>query len=845
MPRYRRWLAACFGGAMALAALGTPAMAQTAGRDTLASDTQTTGRAVRAATAPAIDGRDDDAVWRLAPAISAFRQFDPGENTPTTFRTEARIAFDDRNLYVLVRAFDPHPDSIAALLSRRDVKTASDQLKIIIDAYNDRRSGVEMAVNPAGVKRDHSIYGDITEDATWDGVWDVGTLIDSLGWVAEFRVPFSQLRFTAKDVHEFGFGVWRDIARLNQRDAWPVYRPSRRTLVSQLGTITGIADIGTPRRLELMPYTVTKSVPNAQTQIGGSHGELAGGLDLKAGLGSHVTIDASLNPDFGQVEADPAVLNLSAFEIRFDERRPFFQEGAGLYRCNGPCEGLFYTRRIGRTPQMRSAAGDPVFTNITAAVKATGRFDNGVAFGLVNASTEHVRGLGGRTIEPQTNYLVARALRDMRGGRSQLGLQLTDVRRRRDADTDPFLRQSGTTLLVQGFHRFGRDRWEVTGFAAKSGVRGSARSIALTQRNSVHFFQRPDHEERYDSTRTSMGGVAFSAGLRQIGGRVRYENSFRMATAGHEANDLGFVNLVNDVSFRQSVDLRQLRPSGLLRSSFSTASLESHWTTGGLFSAQTLSVHTSGSLMNNWGGAITATLSDFGGTHCVSCARGGPALRQSTKRGIRFDIVGDPRPVFAPKAAFRIGSSDEGRSWYRGADLGMELRVASRFSTSIAMVLDEVTNDQQWIGNYGAFLSDTTRYTFARLHQHILSVTTRANWTATPTLSLQVYLQPFVSTGAFDEWRSLGQPRAASYDARFVPFRTAVPAPFNSKQFNSNAVLRWEYRPASTIFLVWQQGRLQDARNPGTFVPGRDVRNLFDSRPLNTLLLKVSYWLNP
>ncbi|MBL0169563.1 MAG: carbohydrate binding family 9 domain-containing protein [Gemmatimonadaceae bacterium] len=810
-----------------------------------APDSQTVGRAVRAATAPVIDGRDDDAVWRSAPAMTDFRQFDPGENLPATFRSEARVAYDDRNLYVLVRAFDPHPDSIVSLLSRRDVKTASDQLKIIVDAYKDRRSGIELAVNPAGVKRDFSMYGDVTEDATWDGVWDVGTSIDSLGWVAEFRVPLSQLRFTAKDIHEFGFGVWRDVARLNQRDAWPAYRPSRRTLVSQLGTIMGIERIGTPRRLELLPYTVTKSVPNPAARAGGDHGELTGGLDLKAGLGSHVTVDATVNPDFGQVEADPAVLNLSAFEIRFDERRPFFQEGAGLYRCNGPCEGIFYTRRIGRTPQLRSATADPVFTNITAAAKITGRFDNGVAFGLVNASTERVRGVNGNTIEPQTNYLVARALRELRGGRSQLGVQLTDVRRQRDVGTDAFLRRSATTLLLQGFHRFAHDRWEWSGYTGLNDVRGSARSIALTQRNSVHLYQRPDHEQTYDSTRTAMGGLVFSTGIKQVGGRTRYENVFRYASAGVEFNDLGFVNLVNDASFRQQVDLRQLRPSRVFRSAFSTASLESHWTTGGVLSAQVLSVHTSGGFHNNWGGAITTSLSDFGGTYCVSCARGGPALRQSSKQGIRFDLVGDPRPSVVPKFAYRIGNSDGGRSWYRGADAGVDLRVASRFSTSLNVSTDEITNDQQWVGNFGAFLSDTTHFTFARLHQHILAVTARGNWTATPTLSLQIYAQPFVSTGDYADWRALGNVRDANYDARFSTYRTTAPRGFNVKQFNSNAVLRWEYRPASTLFLVWQQGRAPDELNPGSFAPRRDLQNLFDARPLNTVLLKISYWFNP
>ena len=805
----------------------------------------TASRVVRALFAPVIDGKASDAVWQTATVITDFRQFDPGEDQPTAFRTEARVAFDDHYLYVLVRAFDPHPDSITSLLSRRDVKTASDQIKIIIDAYHDRRTGVELAINPAGVKRDFSVYSDNVEDPTWDGVWDAAARIDSVGWVAEFRVPFSQLRFTAKDVHDFGFGVWRDIARRNQRDAWPTYRLSARTLMSQLGVITGIEGIAPARRLELLPYSVAKSAPNLASASGGNVAQLTGGLDVKAGLGPGVTVDATVHPDFGQIEADPAVLNLSAFEIRFDERRPFFQEGAGLYRCGGPCEGLFYTRRIGRTPQLRSSNADPAFTNITAAAKVSGRFANGVAFGLVDASTERVRGVNGSTIEPQTNYLVARALREMRGGRTQFGLQFLDVRRQLDAVTAPLLRRSATTLLLQGYTRFAT-RWELNGFSAFNGVRGTAAAIAATQRNSVHFFQRPDHEATYDSTRTAMRGFAGAIGLKQVGGRVRYESFFRFASTGLEQNDLGFVTLINDVQFRQSLDLTQLKPNRLFRSAFSTTSLETHWTTGGLLASQTYSLHTSASLRNNWGGAITYSLSDVGGTHCVSCARGGPALRQSAKSGIRFDLVGDARPSVVPKVAFRVGRSDEGRSWYRGGDLGADARVASRFSTSLFASYDRVTNDQQWVGNYGAILQDSTHYTFARLAQNILAVTARANWTATPTLSLQVYAQPFVTSGAYAAWRQLAAARAAQYADRFKPYSaTTLPANFNVKQFNSNAVIRWEYRPASTVFLVWQQGRAQSARNPGTFDAPRDVGDLFASRPLNTLLVKFSYWFNP
>jgi hypothetical protein len=810
-----------------------------------ASPSTTTARAVRAVRPPVLDGREDDDVWRTAPVIRGFRQFDPGEDLPAAFETEARVAYDDRSLYVIVRAFDPHPDSIITPLSRRDVKTVSDQLKIIIDGYLDRRNGVEMAVNPAGVKRDYAIYNDIIEDPTWDGVWDVATRIDSLGWVAEFQVPFSQLRFPAGETLRVGFGIWRDVARRNERSAWPLYRQSQRTLMAQLGTLEGMRNVPTPRRLELLPYTVSRSVPRPGTRPAGQQGEFAGGLDLKAGIGSHITVDATVRPDFGQVEADPAVLNLSAFEIRFDERRPFFQEGAGLYRCGGPCEGTFYSRRIGRTPQLRRSAADPVFTDISAAAKITGRYENGVSFGIVNATTERVQDADRQTIEPGTNTFVLRALRDLRRGQSQFGMQLVDLRRQLDPTTEPYLRRSATTLVVQGFHRFDRNRWEWSAYGGLNEVRGSANAIALTQRNSVHFFQRPDHEVAYDSTRTRMGGYSVSSSVRKIGGRVRYDGTIRYASASSEFNDAGFVNLINDISIRQQVDLRQLRPSRFLRSAFSFAAAESHWTTSGRLSAQTGQLHTSGSLHNNWSGAITLTASDVGSPVCVSCARGGAALRQSGKYGVRLDVVGDPRPAIAPRFAYRVGTGDVGRSWYRGGDAGVELRGASRFSGSILLGYDEVTNDQQWIANYGHFLSDTTHYTFARLHQHIFSLTGRANWTATPTLSLQLYAQPFVTTGDYAAWRQLGVPTANTYADRFRPWRTSVPAGFRVTQFNSNAVLRWEYRPASTLFLVWQQGRSGALAGRGTFAPTRDVWDLFAERPLNTLVLKLSYWFNP
>lgn len=365
----------------------------------------TTAVAVRAEQPPRIDGKDDDAVWRAAPAFSDFHEFLPREDGPPRFRTEFKVAYDDRNFYVFIRAFDPQPDSLMHALSRHDVRGPSDQLKILIDPYHDRRSGYEFAVNPDGVKREYSISADRDEDVSWNGVWDVATSIDSLGWTAEFRIPLSQLRFARSPTHVFGFGIWRDIERFKERVSWPYYRGSRNGLTSQLGDVTGISGLPSKHNLEIVPYAVAKNLSRPlPAGFGRVQQETVGG-DLKFGVTTNLTLDATVNPDFGQVEADPAVLNLSAFESFFPEQRPFFVEGAALYQFNVNCsivncsgEGLFYSRRIGRSPSLRNSYGDagsPTATPIAFAAKLTGRLSHGLSIGILDALTPGVAGTGG------------------------------------------------------------------------------------------------------------------------------------------------------------------------------------------------------------------------------------------------------------------------------------------------------------------------------------------------------------------------------------------------------------------------------------------------------------------
>ncbi|MGK2962433.1 MAG: DUF5916 domain-containing protein, partial [Gemmatimonadaceae bacterium] len=319
----------------------------------------TAAMASRATAAPVLDGKLDDPAWQTAQSIDKFLEYEPNQGAETRFRTDARVVHDDRYLYVMARMYDPAPDSIISLLSRRDVRTQSEQLKLVIDSYHDKRTAYQFIVNPAGVKRDFYVSNDNNEDATWDAVWDVATAIDSLGWVAEFRIPFSQLRFASKQEHTFGLMIVRDVARTGARISWPLYHRDRNGYVSQAGEISGISGVSQPSRLEVAPYVVTKN----ETRPSGSSYDhpqsFSAGADVKYGLSSNLTLNATINPDFGQVEADPSVLNLSAFEQFFEERRPFFLEGSGIFTFNtacgdidSGCTGLFYSRRVGRSPQL-------------------------------------------------------------------------------------------------------------------------------------------------------------------------------------------------------------------------------------------------------------------------------------------------------------------------------------------------------------------------------------------------------------------------------------------------------------------------------------------------------------
>jgi hypothetical protein len=813
--------------------------------------------AVRAVTPPVIDGRDDDAIWRTAPPITAFRVFRPVEDGEPKFRTEAKVAYDAENLYVFVRAFDPHPDSIVGLLARRDVSTPSDLITVFIDGYHDRRTGYEFDVNPVGVKTDYAIYQDGNEDINWDGIWDVATRVDSLGWTAEFRIPFSQLRHHRGAVTDFGFTIARQVERTSEQSSWPLYRVSRPGLASQLGDLTGLDSLAPPKRAEIAPYLVTKNVSVPSGTGYGRDQRLTAGADFKVGLASNLTMTGTVNPDFGQVEADPAVLNLSAFETFFPERRPFFVEGNGLFQFSVDCsqvncqnEELFYSRRIGRAPQLSNGdPGDPTATTIDGAVKLTGQLNGGLSIGVIDAVTQRETGAGGATLEPAANYAVLRATQDFRAGQDGVGLMFTGVDRNLDSWTSADLHHEAYVGALEFRHQFLNRKYQIQGSLDFSRVSGSAAAITATQMDAVHFYQRPDGPLHVDSTATSLSGDAEEIKFGKIGGeRVMFETSYLRRSPGFEINDLGFLRQADQQSWNNWIGFSYNRPTALYQRMWWNLNWWQYWSAAGLPTERAFNANIHSQLANRWWVHMGGTLGQLGTTWCDRCARGGPAVRQDPYFSPWLSIQGDDRHRLIPGLNLNGFRGDAGKNWQYDVNPTLTLNASTRFSATVGVDYNVNTADNQYFGTYTDTASHATSYTFAHLDQKTLSFIADLAYTVTPSLSVQWYLQPFVSRGTFSNVRTLADPGAASYDARYQPYAdtsvTNHPGGVDSKQFNSNFVVRWEYRPGSTLFLVWtqQRGDFQSVVGPNGL--GGAFSDLWDLHPDNTFLVKVSYWFN-
>ncbi|HEU0300340.1 MAG TPA: DUF5916 domain-containing protein [Longimicrobium sp.] len=865
-------------------------------------------RAVRTAEAPRIDGRFDEAAWATAEVATDFVQRQPQPGEPSSERTEVRLLYDDGAVYVAARMFDRRPDSMQAPLARRDQPVAnSEWFNVVLDSYHDRRTAFRFGVNPAGLRRDVYHFNDGADDPGWDAVWEVATTVDDQGWTAEFRIPLSQLRFNppaAGAEQSWGVQFFRYVSRRDEWSHWAPWLPTYAGFVSRFGELRGIAGLRAPRRLELMPYSSARldRQPPRSGDPFYSQNEATGsvGLDVKMGVTSGLTLTGTVNPDFGQVELDPAVVNLTAFETQFAERRPFFVEGADIFRF-GQTQAFngygnpqfFYSRRVGRAPQRRVFPGgdapfvdEPEQSTILAAAKVSGRTAGGWSVGVMDAVTQReqaryvdAEGLEHATpVEPMTNYFIGRVRRDLNGGATTVGGMVTAVNRDlADDELVPLLRRDAYVGGIDFEHAWARRLWTVSGHVAASRVGGSADAIARTQRSSARYYQRPDAEHlELDPERTSLAGTSAALAV-QRSGDWDMSVQLRQVTPGWEMNDMGFAPRSDLRSLATFLGRRVPRPNRVFRQ-YSTAVYTTHaWNTGGDATFADLGLGLNGIFHNLWNAGLN--LSYEPETRDDRLTRGGPLAASPASWGVNAYFSSDPRRRLSLSASGYAGGDRAGGA-DRSASVSLNLRPSASVQASVGSSLSLTRDPDQYLfaaADPAAAETFGTRYVFGRLEQTTASMDLRLDWTFTPTVSLQLFAQPFVAAGDFRDFREFttpGESRYAVYGrdrgtvctyqagggrvyAIQPTLQVDCPAgaenlpgdllrvddpDFNVRSLRGNAVLRWEYRPGSALFLVWQQER-SGFEPLGGFSAGRDVGRLFREPARNVFLLKATYWI--
>ncbi len=807
-----------------------------------------------------LDGDSTREMWSHAPAMTGFVEREPTEGGPPAQRTAFQVVYDASTLFVRVQAFDTEPDKIVGYLTRRDGDSPSDWIRVLIDSYHDRRTAYEFAVNPAGVRQDRYWYDDNSRDDSWDAVWDVSVSRFPQGWTAEFRIPFSQLRFTPGSHTVFGFAVSRDIGRLKETSSWPLLARSANGYVSQFGELDGLAMAAAPKRLELVPYTVTsltRQPTDGNPLLHRSSPGASVGLDLKYALTPGLTLASTINPDFGQVEADPAVVNLTAFETFFSERRPFFVEGSGNFQfnldCNdGNCSGLFYSRRIGRAPQGTDdlPSGDTVYTEapaqttILGAGKVTGRVGK-YSIGVLEAVTarESADVLDGpsRTrsaVEPAASYTVGRVRREF-ANQSALGFMITATHRAITSDLATPLADGAYAGGVDWDLRFG-GRYSLNGYGAASSVRGTADAIDAVQESSRHYFQRPGlSRARLDATRTALDGTSGRLSIGKIGGqKVHFNSTVAFKSPGFDVNDLGYFRRADVRQVSNWVQIRSDVPTRWFRSRIVNFNQYAGWNFDGDSIQNGGNVNAHAVFTNNWsiGGGFNVNARTFDDR----LSRGGPGgYVQGYHEGWWY-VNGDNRRRVSLNYFGGGGGDGHGSRWLEVSP-EVTARPVSALAVTAGIHYRHNIVDAQWIEQV---TDPSDHYVFGRLDQTTVTMTGRVNYTLTPRLSIQLYAEPFVSGGDYTSLRELANGRAPAYTARYAPYALADDNPdFNVKSFRTTNVLRWEYRPGSTLFVVWQQARENDDV-PGGFDFARDTRGIFAVPPHNVFLIKLAYWLN-
>jgi hypothetical protein len=851
--------------------------------------------ATRITVSPDINGILDDEAWQNGTWEGNFTQNQPYNGRPESQRTEFKILFDDDNLYLAIKAYDTHPDSIVNRLTRRDDQDG-DLVGIIIDSFHDLRTGFLFGVSSAGVKYDHMMTNDgQNEDPSWDPNWWVKTSINSEGWVAEMKIPFSQVRFEKNSGDVWGFDVGRVLYRNNETTYWQHIPKDAPGLIHMFGELKGLEQIRPRKIFDVTPYTVARTEtfqadPANPFLAKGRMSSINAGIDAKIGVTNNMTMDLTINPDFGQVEADPSEVNLTAFETFLREKRPFFIEGNnitnfGLGIGDGEIgnDNLFYSRRIGRRPQGSPDLKDgwyadvPCQTTILGAAKLTGKTKNGLSVGVVEALTNEMQAeidtLAGdqsdtgngrkyETIEPMTNYFVGRIQKDINDGHTIIGGIFTSTNRRLDENLGDFMHKGAYTGGIDFTQYFKDKNWMFNLNGAMSMVEGSAKAIENTQTLSARYFQRPDNNYKIlDTTRTSLTGSGGRMQITKLNGHWNFMSATIWKTPGFETNDLGYLREADQVLSVIWAQYNQWEPKGIYRRFSINSDVYAGWNFGGNMTANGYEGNANMQFKNFWRTWISGSVR--GSVYDQNILRGGPMMKLPGHWGLHTGITTDDRKKLVLEITGGTNNGMESYSTNYYSNVEISYKPTNWLVLTFNPGYSKSFNELQYVSTLSVDNKD--KYIFGTIDMQTVNASFRMNINLSPNLTLQYWGQPFIAQGKYYDHKMIVDPRADDYNDRFhiyTPDQISLDGEtynvdentdgstdysfdkmdFNIQEFLSNMVLRWEYSPGSSVYLVWSQTRQSSGdTNPGIF---NDLSNLFsntDNKPHNVFLIKFSY----
>lgn len=827
---------------------------------------------------PVIDGVLDDACWKTGVWEGSFTQWIPDEGGKPSQPTELKILYDNRNIYVAIRAWDSEPEKISRRAGRRD-EFIGDIVGVCFDSYHDHRTGFEFDVTAAGQKLDLVLTNPSNVDLNWNAVWIGKAGREDSAWTVEMQIPLSQLRYSEEKTQVWGLHCWRWIDRFQEESDWEVQSSKGPGALYLFGELHGISDLPPSRRIEVMPYTLGKvntfeKVPGDPFAESGARWLGNGGLDAKLGLASNFTADLTINPDFGQVEADPSVMNLTAFETFYDEKRPFFLEGKNIFSFDFDDVNLFYSRRIGHPPSYLPllSAGEymrmPDNTAILGAVKFSGKSAKGLSVGVLQSLTaeENARidSAGMRRtvgVEPLTSYVVARVQQDYNEGSSTLGGIVTSTNRFTGDPQLNFLARGAYTGGIDLLHQWNDKEFYVDAKVVGSAIEGSTQSISLLESSPARYYQRPGADYlRFDSSATQLLGYG---GMVKVGkgskGLWRYSSELNWRSPGLDLNDMGFMLTADVIKLENSISYFVNQPVSIFRTYSVGIGQTNSWNYGlrHLSSGGDLDIYLE--FLNNWAVSLEGIYT--GEALDTRLLRGGPALLIPGVWEASFFSRTDPSRNLYLELSGDLSVAGSGSRTYYSFGPRVVLLPWDVIRFTISFSYSSNNDNLQYVGTESAFGENV--YLLGALKQRTLALTFRIDCNITPELSIQYYGSPFASVGRYERFSSVVFPLASDYNSRFMPVRAILngneyevgggdPAgsgysftnpDFNFSQFRSNLVLRWEYMPGSQLYLVWSQERTGYAGS-GLFSASDALGGLGNILPDNIFLVKISYWFS-